>query len=196
MSLIFRIVDDAGNVVILDGDKDFFITNDTRVRNNGGGGSLNFGNIKKKSTFQTFTPNQTKEFHDKVWKSRKKSRAQMRLESLRRRLARPVKTKSRIQPKPLESILEKRRLLQSRLKAMARDGQPKKLQKGLERVVFRGLDQEKVREIADDTRGEFRLQSTLNNLKSKSKSALKKTVSRRHTGINKSGRYLRIKYKD
>ncbi len=192
-SFEFLITDDAGNVVTLEGTKDFFITNDNRVKKGGGGGSVSLSNLKKKSSFQSFTPNETDEFHDKTWTARKKSATQLRIESLRRRLTRSATNLSRIQHENPMVLNEKRRLWRSRQAAIARDTEPKKLQKGIEGIIFHDWPEQRIAEVADDARGEYRLQSTLNNLKGTFKSTSSNRISQRKAGINKSGKYIRIK---
>ena len=85
----------------------FYITNDTTVQKGGGGGSLNFSNVSKKSTFQRFTPSQSKEFHDLNTAQKQKSAEELRLDSLRRRMSYPGGNLSRIEHKPL-SLIESR----------------------------------------------------------------------------------------
>lgn len=187
----YGIVDDAGNVITLEGDKAFYITNDTREQEGGGGGSLNFSNITKKSTLQRFTPSQTKEFHDKNTALKQKSKAQLRLESLRRRMTYPPGTPSRIVHKPESLIDQQREAWAARQAARAKDGQPQKMQYALERLVLPKEDPEDIAAARDDA-GEFRLRSTLDNLKSAAKSLIK-PVSRRQIAPNYRGKYVEIK---
>lgn len=187
----YRLVDDAGNVVILEGGKAFYITNDTTEIKGGGGGSLNFSNIEKKSTLQRFTPSQTKEFHDKNTALKVKSKAQLRLESLKRRMTYPSGTPSRIVHKPESLIDQQRAAWKARQAALEKDGTPKKMQYTLERLA---LPQESPADIAAarDDAGEFRLRSTLDNLKGVVTN-LVKPKSRRKVAPNHRGKYLEIR---
>ncbi len=162
--ITFTIIDDAGNVALVEGEKPFLITNNTRVRGGGGGGSLSLSKLQKKSSFRSFTPNQTDEFHDSVWDGKFKSKALLRLESLKRRIALPSFNRSRISPKSKDEVEKVRALWRSRQKAMAEDGTPQKMQKGIEEFLKR-REPESIVDKAVVNDGEFRIRTTLNNLK-------------------------------
>lgn len=188
--ITYTLVDDAGNVVKLEGDKSFYITNDTREIKGGGGGSLNFSNISKKETLQRFTPNQSKTFHDKNQAIKTKSKAQLRLESLRRRMTYPMRTQSRIISKPEGLVDEQRAAWRSRQAALAADGTPKRMQSRLEKLA---LAKESAADIAAARvdAGEFKLRSTLANLKGIT-TAAKNHFSSRTVAPFHRGKYLEV----
>ncbi len=189
---IFTITDDAGNHITLNGSKNFFLSNDNRERRGGGGGSLSLSRLKNKNSFLRFTPNQTKQFHAKTWKEKIKLRQFQRLESLKRRLS-FRRTQSRINyEKPREKIQKERDFWLARIKAMGKDKTPAKLQKSFEKLAFRKINKKVLEENRVKT-SEYRVQSTLDNLKNHFKSEKRLYFSARKTGIGKSGKYMRIK---
>jgi hypothetical protein len=189
--ITYVLIDDAGNRVRLEGDKVFYITNDTREVKGGGGGSLNFSNISKKDTLQRFTPNQSKSFHDKNQAIKTKSKAQLRLESLRRRMTYPSGNTSRIVPKPENLIDQQRAAWRSRQAALAADATPKKLQTSLEKLALPKESAAAIAAARDDA-GEFRLRSTLDNLKGVPKRTIKNISSRTVAPFHR-GKHLEIK---
>ena len=189
--ITYILTDDAGNIVRLEGDKAFYITNDTREVKGGGGGSLNFSNISKKETLQRFTPNQSKSFHDKNQAIKTKSKAQLRLESLRRRMSYPMGNPSRIIPKPESLIDQQRAAWRSRQAALAADATPKKLQSSLEKLALPKEDEDTISAARDDA-GEFKLRSTLDNLKGASVPETERVNSRTVAPFHR-GKYLEIK---
>ena len=189
--ITYTLVDDAGNVVKLEGDNSFYITNDTREVKGGGGGSLNFSNISKKETLQRFTPNQSKSFHDKNQAIKTKSKAQLRLESLRRRMSYPSPNQSRIIDKPEILIDQQRDAWRSRQAALAADGTPKKMQTGLEKLALPKESEAAISAARDDA-GEFRLRSTLANLKGLSEAEKNHKRTRTIAPFHR-GKYLEVK---
>jgi hypothetical protein len=189
--ITYVLIDDAGNRVRLEGDKVFYITNDTREVKGGGGGSLNFSNISKKDTLQRFTPNQSKSFHDKNQAIKTKSKAQLRLESLRRRMTYPSGNTSRIVPKPEILIDQQRAAWRSRQAALAADATPKKLQTSLEKLALPKESAAAIAAARDDA-GEFRLRSTLDNLKGAPTRTIKSINSRTVAPFHR-GKHLEIK---
>jgi len=177
--------------VKLEGDKSFYITNDTREVKGGGGGSLNFSNISKKETLQRFTPNQSKSFHDKNQAIKTKSKAQLRLESLRRRMSYPSPNQSRIIDKPEILIDQQRDAWRSRQAALAADGTPKKMQTGLEKLALPKESEAAISAARDDA-GEFRLRSTLANLKGLSEAEKNHKRTRTIAPFHR-GKYLEVK---
>jgi|GEM_PF-6329330 len=188
--ITYTFADDAGNSETQLGNKVFYITNDTRERGGGGGGSQNFSNISKKSTLQRFTPSQSREFHTKNTAIKVKTKAQLRLESLKRRMTYPSGTPSRIVPKPESLIDQQRAAWNARQAALKADGQPKKVQHALERLALNKEEQKQLPQARDDA-GEFRFRSTLDNLKN-AFTPKQKVRSFRKVAPNHRGKYLEI----
>ena len=192
---VFTVTDDAGNHITLNGTKNFFLTNDNQERRGGGGGSLILPRLKKKTSFQSFTPNQSYQFHNKTWKEQIKARELRRLNSLKRRLMFGNTHSTRINYlKPKEKIERERKFWRSRIISMGRDKMPEHLQKNFDKIAFIKIRKKTLDENRVKT-GEYRIQATLDNLKAHFKSNKREYFSGRKTGINKGGNYARIKKK-
>lgn len=164
--ITFTIIDDAGNTVTHSGTEAFKISNNNIKKKGGSGGSLSTSRLKNRANLPKFIPSQTPEFYEKNWTAKKEQEAIAHRASIAGRLTTLKQGPKKIKYGTPRIVVERKNKL-----AEARELQSKKFpetqklaQKKLMRIAMPQTPEKKRQTFADDT-GDFKLQSTLNNLK-------------------------------